>query len=62
MGSTARQLPVAQGMGLCVVKKGNKAWELKVNGMPLGITDIAEYRDLSLELEEGENLERRFAL
>lgn len=37
-----------------IVKRGSEVWELEVNGMPLGLTEKAEYEDLSVELEPGD--------
>ncbi|MBC8229883.1 PP2C family protein-serine/threonine phosphatase [bacterium] len=42
------------GMPYPIVKRGREAWELEINGLPLGITDMAEYGDLSFEFEEGD--------
>jgi serine phosphatase RsbU (regulator of sigma subunit)/ligand-binding sensor domain-containing protein len=42
------------GMPYPIVKRGREVWELTVNGLPLGITDAAEYDDLSVDLEDGD--------
>jgi len=42
------------GMPYPIVKRGNQAWELEVNGMPLGLVSGAEYEDLSVDLEAGD--------
>ena len=42
------------GMPYPIVKRRSAVWELKVNGMPLGIMDSAEYENLSVELEQGD--------
>jgi sigma-B regulation protein RsbU (phosphoserine phosphatase) len=42
------------GMMYPVVKRGERVWELKVNGVPLGLMEGAEYQDLSLDLKRGD--------
>jgi serine phosphatase RsbU (regulator of sigma subunit)/streptogramin lyase len=42
------------GMPYPIVKRGREVRELMVNGLPLGITDAAEYNDLSVDLEDGD--------
>jgi len=37
-----------------IVKRGSEVWELEVNGLPLGITDSAEYDELSVDLQAGD--------
>jgi sigma-B regulation protein RsbU (phosphoserine phosphatase) len=49
-----RLLLANAGMPYPIIKRGNKAWELEVNGMPLGITDMAEYDELSVDLGAGD--------
>jgi len=40
------------GMPYPIVKQGKESRELVVNGIPLGLTGIAEYQSLSVDLEE----------
>lgn len=42
------------GIPYPIVKRGGEVRELKVNGLPLGIIDSAEYTDLSVDLEAGD--------
>jgi sigma-B regulation protein RsbU (phosphoserine phosphatase) len=42
------------GLPYPIVKRGEKTWELEVNGLPLGILDDAEYTDLAIDLEAGD--------
>ena len=42
------------GMPYPIVKRGSEVWELEVSGIPLGLTDRAEYQDLSFNLEKGD--------
>jgi sigma-B regulation protein RsbU (phosphoserine phosphatase) len=42
------------GMPYPVVKRGKEVWELEVSGLPVGITDGAEYEELSVDLEAGD--------
>jgi len=42
------------GMPYPIVKRGKEVWELEVTGLPLGITNTAEYEDLSVDLEAGD--------
>jgi sigma-B regulation protein RsbU (phosphoserine phosphatase) len=37
-----------------IVKRGDKVWELEVSGLPLGLTDSAEYSELSIGLQTGD--------
>lgn len=39
------------GMPYPIFRHGNKAWELEVNGMPLGLIDNVEYDDMVIDLE-----------
>jgi sigma-B regulation protein RsbU (phosphoserine phosphatase) len=39
------------GMPYPIIKRGEKVWELKVNGLPLGIVGFAEYSELGIDLE-----------
>jgi sigma-B regulation protein RsbU (phosphoserine phosphatase) len=42
------------GLPYPIVKRGEKAWELELNGLPLGAMDNAEYTELSVDLEVGD--------
>lgn len=48
------------GLPYPIVKHGREVWELEVNGLPLGIIDtseykeLAEYTELSVDLEKGD--------
>lgn len=42
------------GMPYPIVKRGKEAWELEVNGLPLGIMDGVEYDELSFDLKTGD--------
>ena len=42
------------GMPYPIVKRGNEAWELKVNGMPLGLMKGVEYEELDFDMEVGD--------
>ena len=42
------------GMPYPIVKRGKEVWELEVNGLPLGLTDGAEYQELSFNLKAGD--------
>ena len=42
------------GLPYPIIKRGEKTWELEVNGLPLGILDDAEYTDLAIDLEAGD--------
>jgi serine phosphatase RsbU (regulator of sigma subunit) len=42
------------GMPYPIVKRGREVWELEVNGLPLGITDSAEYDEMSVDLKSGD--------
>ena len=42
------------GLPYPIVKRGEKVWELEVNGLPLGAMDDAEYTELSVDLEVGD--------
>jgi len=42
------------GLPYPIVKRGEKVWELEVNGLPLGVLDDAEYTELSVDLESGD--------
>jgi|GEM_PF-3172045 len=42
------------GLPYPIVKRGERVWELEVNGMPLGIMGNAEYEELSFDLELGD--------
>ena len=42
------------GLPYPMVKRGEKAWEGELNGMPLGAMDKAEYTELSIDLEVGD--------
>jgi ligand-binding sensor domain-containing protein/serine phosphatase RsbU (regulator of sigma subunit) len=42
------------GMPYPIVKRGREVWELEVSGLPLGISDGAEYEELSADLEVGD--------
>jgi len=44
------------GMPYPIVKHGKKVWELEVSGIPLGLTDRAEYQESSFDLEEGDSV------
>lgn len=40
------------GMPYSIIKRGDKAWELEVSGMPLGLVSEAEYQDICIDLEK----------
>ena len=42
------------GLPYPIVKRGEKIWELEVNGSPLGAVDGSEYTELSVDLEAGD--------
>lgn len=42
------------GMPYPIVKRGGEVWELEVSGLPLGLTDSAEYDELSIDLQTGD--------
>jgi len=42
------------GIPYPIIKRGEKIWELKVNGLPLGIVEGAEYSELGIDLESGD--------
>ncbi|MBM3236960.1 response regulator [Candidatus Poribacteria bacterium] len=42
------------GLPYPLVKRGEKAWELELNGLPLGAMDYAEYTELNVDLEAGD--------
>ncbi len=42
------------GLPYPIVKRGEKTWELEVNGLPLGVMEGVEYTELSVDLEVGD--------
>jgi len=42
------------GLPYPIVKRGEKAWELEVGGLPLGVMNDAEYTDLNVDLKVGD--------
>ena len=42
------------GMPYPIVKRSDEVWELELNGMPLGLIDMAEHDELSIDLESGD--------
>ena len=44
------------GMPYPIVKRGDEVWELKINGLPLGLMSGAEYDDMTFGIEPGDFL------